>query len=448
MPEPEQQPPIAEDVAEFARRRGLELLRFAYLLCGDRQLAEDLFQDVLLNMYRRYPDGLPLDNPVGYARRALANANVSRARRASSREYVRAVLPERAAPSEPDPAERDALWRALQHLPVRQRTVLVLRFYLDATRPGHRRHPRLPARHGAQPRVAGAGRAATGPHARTPGRRCAVNADLETRLRSTLHEHADDITALPPRLAELRRPDDLAIAPSPARRPRTRWLPAAAVAIVVVIAGLVVGIRQLNQHTPSVVTPTVSPTAPTTAAPTSPGPSPTSTSTVPLACRATLPQEWKDALNATGSAYGAQSAMPMDVAPDGELLVARDFGHGQPRDLALVASNGTPHSVFQVPDPNQLDVQDAYIYSHWLVVSTGNAPRAARGTVPGSSPMPNVVGLYVVDLRTGAQSTITNSNGHTITQAVELDGIVYWDLRARYSSSSGVIRSYDLGPAT
>jgi RNA polymerase sigma-70 factor (sigma-E family) len=124
-------------VAELAATSALDLLRFAYLLCGDRHRAEDLLQDVLLAMYRRFPDQLPLDNPVGYARRALANANVTRARRASSSEVVIDLVPERIDPGAldraDDAAERDVLWRALRTLPVRQRTVLVLRFYADAT---------------------------------------------------------------------------------------------------------------------------------------------------------------------------------------------------------------------------------------------------------------------------------------------------------------------------
>ncbi|HEU5005348.1 MAG TPA: SigE family RNA polymerase sigma factor [Jatrophihabitantaceae bacterium] len=131
LPEHDQQ--TAEDVGGFAQRCGLELLRFAYLLCGDRQRAEDLLQDVLLGMYRRFPDVLTLDNPVGYARRALANANVSRVRRASSREVAVELFPDAAVPDGSDPAERDALWQALRRLPVRQRTVLVLRFYVDAS---------------------------------------------------------------------------------------------------------------------------------------------------------------------------------------------------------------------------------------------------------------------------------------------------------------------------
>jgi RNA polymerase sigma-70 factor (sigma-E family) len=126
--------PVArESVSDFSRRCGLDLLRFAYLLCGDRHRAEDLLQEVLLAMYRRFGDDLPLDNPIGYARRALANANVSWSRRATSRELTLDTFPDGASLEAPDPTERDALWQSLRRLPVRQRTVLVLRFYADAT---------------------------------------------------------------------------------------------------------------------------------------------------------------------------------------------------------------------------------------------------------------------------------------------------------------------------
>lgn len=123
----------SESVADFAARCGLELARFAYLLCGDQQRAEDLVQDVLLAMYRRFGDPLPLDNPHGYARRSLANANVSRSRRPASRELPMDVLPDRSSEPQDGGADRDELWRSLRSLPVRQRTVLVMRFYADAT---------------------------------------------------------------------------------------------------------------------------------------------------------------------------------------------------------------------------------------------------------------------------------------------------------------------------
>ena len=119
-------------VADLARDQGLELLRFAYLLCGDRQHAEDLLQDVLLSMHRRFPDDLAVNSPVGYARRCLANANVNRARRRSSSEVVVDLVPDSAVEPPDHLGERDALWRAVRRLPTKQRTVLVMRFYADS----------------------------------------------------------------------------------------------------------------------------------------------------------------------------------------------------------------------------------------------------------------------------------------------------------------------------
>ena len=121
-------------VAELADRHGLALQRFAYLLCGNLQVAEDLLQDVLLALHRRFPDELALDNPVGYVRRALANVNVSRLRRRATHELATDTLPDTAVASATDgAAERDALFQAMRQLPVRQRSALVLRYYADAT---------------------------------------------------------------------------------------------------------------------------------------------------------------------------------------------------------------------------------------------------------------------------------------------------------------------------
>jgi RNA polymerase sigma-70 factor (sigma-E family) len=120
-------------VAELAAAHGLELKRFAYLLCGDRQHAEDLVQDVFLALYRRFPDGMPVQHPFSYARRALVNANISRGRNRSSTEVAVDAVPDGVHEDPDHPAARDALWQALRRLPVRQRTVLVLRFYVDAS---------------------------------------------------------------------------------------------------------------------------------------------------------------------------------------------------------------------------------------------------------------------------------------------------------------------------
>ena len=58
---------------------------------------------------------------------------MSRARLRSSTEVSVDTFIDSAAASTGDAAERDALWQALRRLPLRQRTVLVLRFYADAT---------------------------------------------------------------------------------------------------------------------------------------------------------------------------------------------------------------------------------------------------------------------------------------------------------------------------
>jgi len=106
------------------------LTRFAYLLTGDPQLVEDLVQDAFLAMHRRFGETIALDHPVAYARRAIVNGHVSRARRLASTETVTDAVPEKAL--EPtDSAEQDAMWRVLGTLPPRQRAVLVLRYYLD-----------------------------------------------------------------------------------------------------------------------------------------------------------------------------------------------------------------------------------------------------------------------------------------------------------------------------
>jgi RNA polymerase sigma-70 factor (sigma-E family) len=124
-------------LADFAREHSVGLTRFAYLLCGDRGLAEDLVQDAFLALYRRFGEQLVLDAPVAYARRAIVNANISHARRKSYALTVLTEPPER-SDTGPDPAhtvEQDAMWSALATLPERQRAVLVLRYYLDLSDP-------------------------------------------------------------------------------------------------------------------------------------------------------------------------------------------------------------------------------------------------------------------------------------------------------------------------
>ena len=126
-------PRDAVEFREFVAARSTALLRTAYLLSGgDWALAEDLLQATLTKTYLawgRIRDREALDS---YVRRTLATTATSWWRRRWHAERPAAVLPETAL-SDPGSEfdERDALWRLVLALPVRQRAVLVLRFYED-----------------------------------------------------------------------------------------------------------------------------------------------------------------------------------------------------------------------------------------------------------------------------------------------------------------------------
>jgi RNA polymerase sigma-70 factor (sigma-E family) len=120
------------DFEEFVVSRGYALLRFAYLLTGDRYLAEDLTQEALVRAHRRW-SAIERDDPEPYLRKAIVRQYLSWRRRRSNTETVLADFPDR-----PDPStvadrlvERDEMWSMLRTLPRAQRAVLVLRYYED-----------------------------------------------------------------------------------------------------------------------------------------------------------------------------------------------------------------------------------------------------------------------------------------------------------------------------
>ena len=120
-------------LAELYRLYAGEGVRLAYLITGDRALAEDLVQDAFVQLAGRLrllrdPNGLE-----PYLRRTIVNlANAQFRRRKVERRYLerQAALPPTAL-SEPDVPEREAVWAVLRALPTRQRTAIVLRFYED-----------------------------------------------------------------------------------------------------------------------------------------------------------------------------------------------------------------------------------------------------------------------------------------------------------------------------
>jgi RNA polymerase sigma-70 factor (sigma-E family) len=108
------------------------LLRTAYLIVGDLPEAEDLVQETLLKVARRWPKVRRMDHPAAYARRILVNlaldGGVKRSRRRSELSEQQPREPATAA----TPIDtHDELHATLAALPPRQRAVLVLRYFLD-----------------------------------------------------------------------------------------------------------------------------------------------------------------------------------------------------------------------------------------------------------------------------------------------------------------------------
>jgi RNA polymerase sigma-70 factor (sigma-E family) len=121
-----------QEFEDFAARELDGLLRYATLLTGDRDLAGDLVQDVLVKAFRRWSLVAAADNQRAYARTMVTRAFLSWRRRWAVRNVVLPIgeLPEDAAGDHAEGiADRDAVWQRLAALPRRQRSVLVLRYY-------------------------------------------------------------------------------------------------------------------------------------------------------------------------------------------------------------------------------------------------------------------------------------------------------------------------------
>ena len=138
------QPPGADIcVTELYQAHALGLIRFAYLMLGERQAAEDVVQEAFAGLYRRWEKLSDPAKALPYVRSSVLNGCRSQLRRQGRAPAVTtaagladAALPVVSAEAAVLSAEqRRTVLRALRQLPPRQREVLVLRFYLDLSEP-------------------------------------------------------------------------------------------------------------------------------------------------------------------------------------------------------------------------------------------------------------------------------------------------------------------------
>jgi RNA polymerase sigma-70 factor (sigma-E family) len=118
------------EYAAYVEARGAALRNLAFLLCGDWHRAEDHAQTALTKLYLAWRRIDRRDGVDPYVRRILVRVAADERRRPWRREHSTAVLPERAAAT--DPAEdRVTVLAALARLPRRQRAAVALRYWED-----------------------------------------------------------------------------------------------------------------------------------------------------------------------------------------------------------------------------------------------------------------------------------------------------------------------------
>jgi len=140
-----------DELAELARARGRALVGYAYVLCGDQRLAEDLVQDALVKVFARLRRGATGDARGGpsvhaldgggtseaYVRRAILTLFLDEHRRtkrwAAARPLVATEDRVRGAAS--GATARADVAAALGRLAPRERACVVLRYFEDLTVP-------------------------------------------------------------------------------------------------------------------------------------------------------------------------------------------------------------------------------------------------------------------------------------------------------------------------
>lgn len=131
---------VRDEFEVFVNDSAAELLRTAYLVTWDLPLAEDLVQECLLRIARRWPRVRSMDFPLAYARKVLFNlALKGKPRRLRHGAELNHASVENDTDHRDHSAERAfqlvdssfELTAALASLPPRQRAVLALRYLED-----------------------------------------------------------------------------------------------------------------------------------------------------------------------------------------------------------------------------------------------------------------------------------------------------------------------------
>jgi RNA polymerase sigma-70 factor (sigma-E family) len=125
-------PSWEQDFVEYVRARIPRLHRVAFQLLGDGDRADDVVQNVLATLYRRWSGMQGVDNLDAYVHTMVVHACLADRRAPWARVLLRDTAPDSEARHVDGEIEQRLQVRAaLRSLPERQRIVLVLRFLCD-----------------------------------------------------------------------------------------------------------------------------------------------------------------------------------------------------------------------------------------------------------------------------------------------------------------------------
>jgi RNA polymerase sigma-70 factor (ECF subfamily) len=124
-----------DGMERLVREREKALLGYAYVVCGDPTLAQDLVQDALVKTFSRPREGLSLVKAEAYVRRAITTLYVDQYRRQQRWQRVQHLFrPQVVQESTTVFSDLSAdVATALADLPPRVRACVVLRFFDDLT---------------------------------------------------------------------------------------------------------------------------------------------------------------------------------------------------------------------------------------------------------------------------------------------------------------------------
>lgn len=118
------------EFVDFVHSASPRLLKTAWFICGDPVQAEELVQAALERVYLRWGH-LRETTPLAYTRKVLLNLHIDHQRRAVREVSMDAILERTTV--DVGPEDGDYLVGLLRQLPLRERQVVVLRYYVGAT---------------------------------------------------------------------------------------------------------------------------------------------------------------------------------------------------------------------------------------------------------------------------------------------------------------------------